>query len=87
MGKLKTINKISNEVDPLEGDLSEVLKETDWKEFSEYFHFAKKNKTLTLRVSDELLKKFKFLAKKKDTKYQKLVYEALVQYVIREKAS
>ncbi len=75
--------KKSIERDPLAGDLAEVIKNAEWKNFSDYFHFVKKDKTITLRVSDNLLKEFKKLAKKKDTKYQKLVYEALVQYIIR----
>jgi predicted DNA binding CopG/RHH family protein len=86
MKKQKPLNK-NSEIDPLDGDLSEVIQNADWKKFSDYFHFAKKDKTITLRVSDDILKKFKKLAKKKETKYQKLVYEAMVQYIIREKAS
>ena len=86
MKKQKAVSK-NKEIDPLEGDLSEVIKNAEWKKFSDYFHIVKKDKTITLRVSDDVLQKFKKLAKKKDTKYQKLVYEAMVQYIIREKAS
>lgn len=87
MKKQKAVSK-NIEIDPLDGDLSEVIKNAEWKKFSDYFQFVKKkDKTITLRVSDDVLQKFKKLAKKKDTKYQKLVYEAMVQYIIREKAS
>jgi predicted DNA binding CopG/RHH family protein len=84
MTKRKTKSDID---DPLSGDLSGFIRNADWKNFSDYFQLIKKDKTITLRVSEDLLKKFKKLAKKKDTKYQKLVYEAMVQYIIREKAS
>jgi predicted DNA binding CopG/RHH family protein len=88
MKKQKNAKMVSSETeDPLAGDLSHLIREVDWKKFSDYFQFVKKDKTITLRVSDDVLKKFKKLAKEKNTKYQKLVYEAMVLYLIREKAS
>lgn len=59
MAKSKIVNK-NLEIDPLDGDLSDFIKDAEWKPFNEYFQFIKKkDKTITLRVSDEILKKFK----------------------------
>lgn len=83
--KLKVLNL--EDEDPLAEDLSHLIREVDWKKFSDYFQFVRKDKTITLRVSEDILKKFKQLAKEKNTKYQKLIYEAMIQYIIRQKVS
>ncbi|MNU11787.1 hypothetical protein D3C72_2599210 [compost metagenome] len=43
-----------------------------------------KDKTITLRLSSDLLNQFKRLAVKKDMKYQKLIREALVEYLAKK---
>lgn len=70
--------------DPLERDMSFVFDDpTKWKKFSDLFQFVPKNKTITLRMSADLLDRYKKLAKEKDIKYQKLIREALIEYLVR----
>ena len=57
---------------------------TKWKQFSELFQFAPKDKTITLRMSADLLNRYKELADKMDTKYQKLIREALLEYLLKK---
>lgn len=71
--------------DPLDRDMSFVFKDpTKWKEFSDLFQFAPKDKTITLRMSADLLNRYKQLAKQMDTKYQKLIREALLEYLLKK---
>ncbi len=77
-------NKTEN-LDPLDRDMSFIFNDpTKWKDFSDLFQFAPKNKTITLRMSADLLKRYKNLAKEMDTKYQKLIREALIEYLLRK---
>lgn len=71
--------------DPLDRDMSFVFDEPEkWKQFSELFQFAPKDKTITLRMSADLLSRYKKLAKEMDTKYQKLIREALLEYLLKK---
>ena len=57
-----------------------------WVRFSELFELQPKNKTITLRVSEDLLKELKKIAQREDTDYQKLIRHALIELVIRKAA-
>jgi predicted DNA binding CopG/RHH family protein len=71
--------------DPLDRDMSFVFDDpTKWKQFSELFQFAPKDKTITLRMSADLLYRYKKLAKEKNTKYQKLIREALLEFLLKK---
>lgn len=71
--------------DPLSRDMSFVFDDpTKWKQFSELFQFAPKDKTITLRMSSDLLNRYKQLAKEMDTQYQKLIREALLEYLLKK---
>ncbi|WP_413557657.1 CopG family antitoxin [Bdellovibrio sp. HCB209] len=70
--------------DPIERDFSALLKSGSWKPMDHYFQFAPKDKTLTLRISSELLEGYKRLASKEDKKYQKLMREALIEYLAKK---
>ncbi len=71
--------------DPLDRDMSFVFDDpTKWKQFSELFQFAPKDKTITLRMSADLLNRYKKLAKDMDTQYQKLIREALLEYLLKK---
>lgn len=78
--KRKTENQ-----DPLDRDMSFVFDDpTKWKQFSELFQFAPKDKTITLRMSADLLSRYKKLAKEENTKYQKLIREALLEFLLKK---
>lgn len=71
--------------DPLDRDMSFVFDDpTKWKQFSELFQFAPKDKTITLRMSADLLNRYKKLAKEENTKYQKLIREALLEFLLKK---
>ncbi len=83
--KAQARKRKSNNQDPLERDMSFVFNDpTKWKQFSELFQFAPKDKTITLRMSADLLNRYKELADKMDTKYQKLIREALLEYLLKK---
>lgn len=83
--KAQARKRKSNNQDPLERDMSFVFNDpTKWKQFSELFQFAPKDKTITLRMSADLLNRYKELAEKMDTKYQKLIREALLEYLLKK---
>jgi len=85
MKKTKTQSlKRKTESDPLDRDMSFVFEDPKkWKNFSDLFQFVPKDKTITLRMSTDLLNRYKKLAKDKDTKYQKLIREALIEYLVK----
>ena len=83
--KAQARKRKSNNQDPLDRDMSFVFDDpTKWKQFSELFQFAPKDKTITLRMSADLLNRYKELADKMDTKYQKLIREALLEYLLKK---
>lgn len=83
--KAQARKRKNNNEDPLDRDMSFVFDDpTKWKQFSELFQFAPKDKTITLRMSADLLNRYKELADKMDTKYQKLIREALLEYLLKK---
>ena len=73
------------EADPLDRDMSFLLKEKGkWVRLNELFQIQKKNKTITLRVSDDLLKEVKKIAKDEDMDYQKLIRNIIIEYVAKK---
>lgn len=63
----------------LKKDLSEFISPENFKLTS--FEFAPKNKSITLRVSDELLGAVQAVAKQRGINYQKLIREAIEQFL------
>ena len=89
--KGKIIKKISKQKsstskvrDPLKGDLSSLAEKGTWVRFSELFELRPKNKTITLRVPEELLKEIKKIAKSEDTDYQKLIRGLISDYISKK---
>ena len=78
----KNIKK--TEQDPLAGDLSHLFEENGWQQVR--FEFKPKNKTLTIRVSNDLLKAVKERAKEAGLDYQKWVRIAL-EHMVEKKVS
>jgi predicted DNA binding CopG/RHH family protein len=70
--------------DPLAGDLSPLMEKGQWVRFEELFEMQPKNKTITLRLSEDLLNEVKKMAKKKETNYQKLIREALIHLISKD---
>lgn len=82
MAKSKKKNK---EADPLDRDMAFLLKEKGkWVRLNELFQIQKKNKTITLRVSDDLLNEVKKIAKDEDMDYQKLIRNIIIEYVAKK---
>ena len=71
-------NKIE-EIDPLDRDLSELLKQGQWQRVR--FELRPKNKTVTIRMSEDLLDALKEKAKKSGLDYQKFIRIALERLV------
>lgn len=66
----------TSERDPLAGDLSHLLEDVDvWHKAR--FEFKPKNKTITLRLNEELLEALKKKADSMGLDYQKLIRLAL----------
>ncbi len=83
--KAQSRKRKSENQDPLDRDMSFVFDDpTKWKQFSELFQFAPKDKTITLRMSADLLSRYKKLAKEENTKYQKLIREALLEFLLKK---
>ena len=73
------------ESDPLDRDMSFLLKEKGkWVRLNELFQLQKKNKTVTLRMSDDLLNEVKKIAKDEDMDYQKLIRNIIIEYVAKK---
>ena len=83
MRKAKS-KKIGRKRDSLSKDLSNLMEKGKWVRFNELFELQPKNKTITLRVSDDLLNEIKKLAEKKDINYQKLIRNTLIEMVSRK---
>jgi predicted DNA binding CopG/RHH family protein len=65
--------------------MSFLLKEKGkWVRLNELFQIQKKNKTITLRVSDDLLNEVKKIAKDEDMDYQKLIRNIIIEYVAKK---
>lgn len=63
----------------LKKDLSEFISSESFKLTS--FEFAPKDKSITLRVSSELLDAVQVAAKRRGTNYQKLIREAIERFL------
>ncbi len=63
----------------LKKDITEYLSPENFKPIS--FEFAPKDKSITLRVSTELLEAVQAAAKERGTNYQKLIREAIERYL------
>lgn len=69
------------EKDPLKGDLSYLLKSSGWNEVK--FELRPKNKSITIRINDGLLKALKLKAKNSGLEYQKLIRLTLEKAVFK----
>ncbi len=63
----------------LKGDLSDYISPQNFKPVT--FEFARKDKSITLRVSSELLDAVQSEAKRRRTNYQKLIREAIERFL------
>lgn len=73
------LKRMVEEIDPLDRDLSDLLAKGDWQRVR--FELRPKNKTITIRMSEELLKAVKDRAKKSGLDYQKFIRIALERLV------
>ncbi len=81
----KITSKNEFDGDPLGGDLSELMLNADWR--STHFELTKpKKKTITLRISEELLSELKRRADKLGLDYQRLIRITL-ENSLRKKVS
>lgn len=81
MKALKTKKKTKSQ-DPLDRDLSHLLADkTEWKPLDSFYatEFKKKDKTLTIRLSDDLMELVRKSAKKQNIDIQKLVRKILME--------
>jgi predicted DNA binding CopG/RHH family protein len=72
---MKKSKKKKAERDPLAGDLSEFIREGNWRKVR--FEFKPKNKTITLRISEDLLDAIKQKAESEGLDYQKWIRNSL----------
>ena len=68
--------------DPLAGDLSGVLGKLEFQKAR--FLVAAKDTTVTLRMPASLMQSAQKLAKRRGVKYQRLMRDAIVDYVVHE---
>lgn len=83
MKNSKRALKHKSDRDPLGGDLSDLLSQDGWQQVR--FELRPKNKTVTIRMSEELLDALKERAKERGLDYQKFIRIALEHIV--QKAS
>lgn len=83
--KVNSKTKRKESDDPLDRDMSFVFDAPEkWSKMSDLLKHLPKDKTITLRLSSDLLDQYKKLATKRDTKYQKLIREALIEYLAKK---
>jgi predicted DNA binding CopG/RHH family protein len=70
---------MAEEIDPLDRDLSDLLTKGSWQRVQ--FELKPKNKTVTIRMSEDLLDAVKEQAKKSGLDYQKFIRIALERLV------
>lgn len=75
MKRSKKIKAKKTEKDPLASDLSYLFDLPGWKKVR--FEFKPKNKTITLRISEELLEAIKVKAETEGLDYQKWIRNSL----------
>ena len=66
--------------DLIAGDISDYISPQNF--FKASFEFEAKDKSITLRVSEQLLKKIQGLAKKRHTPYQKVIRQAIEKFIL-----
>lgn len=74
-----TLKKRLEEIDPLARDLSDLLGKGEWQRVK--FELRPKNRTVTIRMSEELLEAVKERAKESGLDYQKFIRIALERLV------
>ena len=67
--------------DPLDKDLSSLFDKKGWKKIN--YELLQKNKTITLRINEELLEAIKAKAIEEGIDYQKWIRESLVEKLNR----
>jgi predicted DNA binding CopG/RHH family protein len=77
----KTSKKIQQDEDPLDQDLSDLIQYGKWQRVQ--FELKPKNKTITIRISEELLEAVKKRAAKEGLDYQKYIRLTLEQIVLK----
>lgn len=77
----KKSKKRINKVDPLVRDLSELLQSDSWQRIR--FELLPKNKTITIRMSENLLDAVKVQAEKSGMDYQKFIRLMLEKVVAK----
>ncbi|HEY8269552.1 MAG TPA: CopG family antitoxin [Pseudobdellovibrionaceae bacterium] len=77
-------NRVENIDDPLDGDLSDFIAESGWQ-FAKFELREKKDKVLSLRLSDRLLTELKKQAKAMGLDTQKFV-RIILESTVRKKA-
>ena len=75
--KMKTDESVKN---VMSKDLSEYISPENFSPSS--FEFEAKDKSITLRMSEHLLKKIQSLAEKRHISYQKMIRQAIEKFVI-----
>jgi predicted DNA binding CopG/RHH family protein len=83
---MKKINRNSNKRsqkknDPLSGDLTPLLKQGGWKKVK--FELMPKKKSITLRLSEELLDAIKLKAEEEGLDYQKWIRASIEETLKR----
>ena len=68
-------NKTSSNTDPLSGDLSSLFSSSDWKKIK--FELRPKNKSITIRISEEMLDAIKSKAQDEGLDYQKWIRSSI----------
>lgn len=68
-------NKKKLNSDPLEGDLSSIFSESGWKKIK--FELKPKNKSITIRISEEMLVAIKAKAQDEGLDYQKWIRSSI----------
>ena len=76
---MKISKKRNRNGNPLDRDMSELLKTGEWKAVR--FELEPKNKTITIRLSERLLSALKRKARASGLDYQKFIRLALERYV------
>jgi predicted DNA binding CopG/RHH family protein len=79
--KKNSKKKSKSELDPLDSDLTPLLMQRGWKRMR--FELMPKNKSITLRLSEELLEAIKREAKEEGLDYQKWIRSVIEQALNR----
>ena len=69
------LKRLAAGIDPLDRDLSDILRKGEWKRVR--FELKPKNRTVTIRMSEDLLDALKVRAKRSGLDYQKFIRIAL----------